>query len=88
MGFTQRQAGGKFTVDEAQGFIDQLEQAQHEIDTPAPKPAKERKAPAKSAKAPAKRSTQRPAQNRSLSEFTTEQLATELQRRGWIVMEP
>ncbi|MEZ5342920.1 MAG: hypothetical protein R2706_16195 [Acidimicrobiales bacterium] len=26
MGFTQRQAGGKFTVDEAAAFIEQLEQ--------------------------------------------------------------
>jgi hypothetical protein len=28
MGFTQRQAGGKFTRDEATGFIDQLQDAQ------------------------------------------------------------
>jgi len=89
MGFTQRQAGGKFTVDEAQGFIDQLEQAQYEDGNPAPKAPKAPAKPAKAAKAPAaQRSTQRPAQNRSLSQFTTKQLATELQRRGWIVMEP
>jgi len=29
MGFTQRQAGGKFTRDEAQAFIDQLQEAAH-----------------------------------------------------------
>jgi hypothetical protein len=29
MGFTQRQAGGKFTRDEATSFIDQLQDAQH-----------------------------------------------------------
>jgi len=30
MGFTQRQAGGKFTRDEAQEYIDRLEQAEAE----------------------------------------------------------
>jgi hypothetical protein len=30
MGFNQRQAAGKFTHDEAQAFIDQLEEAAHE----------------------------------------------------------
>ena len=35
MGFNQRQAGGKFTRDEAQAFIDQLEQEAHD-DEPAP----------------------------------------------------
>jgi hypothetical protein len=37
MGFNQRQAGGKFTRDEAQAFIDQLEEAAH-ADEPAPAP--------------------------------------------------
>ncbi len=31
MGFTQRQAGGKFTRDEADAFIEQLEEAGWEI---------------------------------------------------------
>jgi hypothetical protein len=35
MGFNQRQAAGKFTHDEAQSFIDQLEGAVHEHE-PAP----------------------------------------------------
>jgi hypothetical protein len=29
MGFTQRQAGGKFTRDEAAGFIDRLQEAEY-----------------------------------------------------------
>lgn len=29
MGFTQRQAGGKFTTNEAQAFIDQLQEAEY-----------------------------------------------------------
>ena len=32
MGFTQRQAGGKFTRDEADAFIEQLETAAHDGD--------------------------------------------------------
>ena len=34
MGLNQRQAGGKFTRDEAQAFIDQLEQAEPEASAP------------------------------------------------------
>ncbi|MGI9605355.1 MAG: hypothetical protein ACR2P0_04370 [Acidimicrobiales bacterium] len=72
LGFTQRQAGGKFTRDEAQAFIDQLEQAAHEGTTPSPaKPAE------KLSKT-----------ERAMRDIPTEQLAAELQRRGWIVAEP
>ena len=70
MGFTQRQANGKFTRDEADAFIDQLEEAEHlgsaaDV-TPAPKLSKSEQA---------------------LRKFSSEQLAAELQRRGWIVAE-
>ncbi len=61
MGFTQRQAAGKFTADEAAAFIAQLEGGEH-----APAPAIER----------------------GLQELSDQQLAAELQRRGWIVVEP
>jgi hypothetical protein len=72
MGFTQRQAGGKFTRDEADAFIDQLQQAEHEAEAPpSVKPAP----------------TPPPA-DPTLSKVPTEQLAAELQRRGWIVVEP
>jgi hypothetical protein len=36
MGFTQRQAGGKFTRDEVAAFIDRLQDAQFEGETPVP----------------------------------------------------
>jgi hypothetical protein len=72
MGFTQRQAGGKFTRDEAEAFIDQLQQAEHEAEAPPPAKPGSRPSPA----------------NQALSKVPTEQLAAELQRRGWIVMEP
>ncbi len=76
MGFTQRQANGKFTRDEADEFIAALHEAVHEASEPAaaatvkPKPA------------PRRQSTPQ------LETFSDEQLAAELQRRGWVVMEP
>lgn len=71
MGFTQRQAGGRFTRDEADAFIEQLQEAAHRGDG----------APA----APAPRLS---AAERALRGVPSDQLAAELQRRGWIVAEP
>jgi hypothetical protein len=72
MGFTQRQAGGKFTRDEADAFIEQLEAAAQSESTP-----------------PARTPVQRPtAAERAVREASSELLAAELQRRGWIVAEP
>jgi hypothetical protein len=78
MGFNQRQAGGKFTRDEADAFIEQLqneaEQAAHpELVAPAVPTA------------PKPRST---VATNALAKIPTPQLAAELQRRGWIVVEP
>jgi len=72
MDFTQRQAAGKFTREEAAALIDRLQSAAWDEDVP---PAAE---PAPRLSAAAK----------ALSRVTTEDLAAELQRRGWIVMEP
>jgi hypothetical protein len=76
MGFTQRQAGGKFTADEATAFIDQLREAEGDVDAEG-EPA----TPA----APVARLT---AAERALRQIPAQQLAAELQRRGWIVVEP
>ena len=76
MGFTQRQANGKFTRDEADEFIAALQQAAHEA------PDAEKAAAAKPK--PAQRARATP----QLEKFSDEQLAAELQRRGWVVMEP
>jgi hypothetical protein len=73
MHFTQRQAGGRFTRDEAETFIAQLENAAGGGDGGAPI------AP------PAPRLT---AVEQTLRRIDTPQLAAELQRRGWIVIEP
>jgi hypothetical protein len=72
MGFTQRQAGGKFTRDEADAFIEQLEEAAHNESPPAP--------PAQAIRPSAA--------ERALRDIPSELLAGELQRRGWIVDEP
>ncbi len=72
MGFTQRQAAGRFTRDEAAAFIDQLEAD-----------AEDRAAPFV-ATPPGGAS----AAQQAISRLPSEQLAAELQRRGWLVVEP
>lgn len=71
MGFTQRQASGKFTRDEAAAFIEQLQGAAEGDDVLDGRPAE--------------RLTEA---DRALRRIPTETLAAELQRRGWIVIEP
>jgi hypothetical protein len=82
MGFTQRQAGGKFTRDEADTFIQQLQdeadasaQAQTDGGGGAPRPDP----------VPVARPSKLEQQLRAVP---AEALAAELQRRGWAVMEP
>ena len=72
MGFTQRQAAGKFTRDEATAFIAQLQEA-GSSDEPAARTA------------PSPRLS---AAEKALRDIPVEQLAAELQRRGWVVLEP
>jgi hypothetical protein len=79
MGFTQRQANGKFTRDEADNFIAQLQEwaeiaeAADAVPAPAPAPVAKPKVTAA---------------EKSLKNVPTEVLAAELQRRGWVVLEP
>lgn len=70
MGFTQRQAAGKFTRDEAEAFIASLQEGEADAIQPT---------------VPIERLS---AADRSLRQIPTETLAAELQRRGWVVMEP
>jgi len=113
LGLNQRQASGKFTRDEAEALIEQLEaeadagraadntdadadadgdgdgdgddgKGDGEADETVPAP----RAP-KPARAPAPRVDRREAeQRRALTRMPTELLAAELQKRGWIVIEP
>src|SRR3954462_14443841 len=69
MGFTQRQAAGKFTRDEADALIAQLQEAQDDGAPPTPV-------------------VRLPAAEQALRKVPAEHLAAELQRRGWIVVEP
>ncbi|MDW3220463.1 MAG: hypothetical protein R8F63_17780 [Acidimicrobiales bacterium] len=94
MGFNQRQAGGRFTADEAAELIDQLLAAEHEAaqsaeSAPEPKP----KNKAKSAKAAAK--VDEKEESSSTADLTeheiairtapTKALVLEVRRRGWTV---
>ncbi|MBV1893417.1 MAG: hypothetical protein KUG57_05170 [Ilumatobacteraceae bacterium] len=78
MGFTQRQAGGKFTRDEADAFIEQLQNEATGIEPAADE--------APTVARPKKQ--QLSALDRKLQTIPTAALASELQRRGWVVMEP
>lgn len=72
LGLTQRQAGGRFTRDEADAMIAALQEAADSGEEVVPAPRQERLSAAAQA----------------LRRIPTEQLAAELQRRGWIVVEP
>ena len=75
LGLTQRQAGGKFTRDEADALIDVLRHEAEASGDGGPAPIAE----------PAPRLT---ANEQAARALPAEILAAELQRRGWIVMEP
>jgi len=71
MGFTQRQAAGKFSRDEAAAFITQLLDAESGGGTTS-----------------AASTWRQSAQEQLLSSLPSEQLASELRRRGWTAIEP
>ncbi len=78
MGFTQRQAGGKFTRDEADAFIERLQAdesvgAAEAAAVPAPRPV---------------RAAPRARPPTALRDVPSDRLAAELQRRGWTVQGP
>jgi hypothetical protein len=91
MGFTQRQAGGKFTREEVATYIEQMQAA---ADGTGPVPAAEAVVTSKPAakRAPAVKKAAAgevlSAMDQTMRRFPTEKLAAELQRRGWIVVEP
>lgn len=84
LGLTQRQAGGRFTRDEADDLIARLE-AEEEAEDGAGTARPSGAGPAASAA----RFDRREAQRRQvLTGMPAEALAAELQRRGWVVLEP
>jgi hypothetical protein len=79
LGLTQRQAGGRFTRDEADELIERLEAAVEPGGT----------GPGERAPTEPARLDRREAQRReALARVPAEALAAELQRRGWVVLEP
>lgn len=73
MDFSQRQAAGKFTREEADEFIAKLEE-RSEIE--------------QDSIAPVQKATRLSATEQALRKYSDEDLAAELQRRGWIVAAP
>ena len=91
MDFTQRQAGGKFTRDEADEIIGALTQRAESGEFDAePEGADGTAAPSKAtaAREPAGSRLKVSKTEQALKKFSDQDLAAELQRRGWIVAEP
>ncbi len=72
LGLNQRQAAGRFTRQEADDLIERLEAEAETLPGDAPPPSPARPTAAA----------------RRLRDVSDEVLAAELQRRGWIVVEP
>ena len=75
MDFTQRQAGGKFSRDEADEYITRLQDQAESGDESSPAE-------------PTARAVKPSPAEQALRKFPAEELAAELHRRGWIVAEP
>ena len=91
MGFTQRQAAGKFTRDEATGFIDQLQDSQWR--EAQPEKLQQEKLQPENTESRAEHDSAVPAQRldddeQLIRRIPTAELAEELRRRGWTVEEP
>jgi hypothetical protein len=84
LGLTQRQAAGKFTRDEADDLIAQLQEQAASGSHEGPPPGSE---PSGSRPKRGGASTSAPNDGR-LRHVPAEELAAELQRRGWAVLEP
>jgi len=83
MGFTQRQAGGRFTSDEAAELIERLHESEGETDDPVATSA------ATSAASAAVLLGEKVSDlDRTLRSAPAGKLAAELQRRGWTVSGP
>lgn len=102
LGFTQRQAAGKFTRAEAQSFIDELEAGELlDAGEPlgGPPTVQATTAPVQGTGVAGEEPPREPGTGRgrrspsagdapSLRHVASDHLAAELQRRGWIVMAP
>jgi hypothetical protein len=88
LGLTQRQAGGRFTQEEAGALITRLE-AEAEAGIGAPAELENEPARSSPGSVPSPVFNRRADERiRDLHKVPDDVLAAELQRRGWIVMEP
>ncbi|MDG1367766.1 MAG: hypothetical protein P8P85_11970 [Acidimicrobiales bacterium] len=84
MGFNQRQAGGRFTADEAAELIDQLQAAEHAAAQGEPvAPAEEEPDPE-----PQKPVSELTDHEKAIRTAPTKWLVLEVRRRGWTVTKP
>lgn len=81
LGLTQRQAGGKFTKDEASTLIDELLQADPEVEAPIGRGQPDREQTSAADRLEADRV-------HALKGMPATLLAEELERRGWTVNAP
>jgi hypothetical protein len=89
MGFTQRQANGKFTRDEADTFIERLESEAEDAARSADGAVAETTTPASDRTRPVPERPRRASTaEQAVRKMPSDLLAAELQRRGWVVMEP
>lgn len=90
LGFSQRQAGGKFTSDEAAAFIEQLEQLDTDTERDSPVEPIAGRTPPATVPMPSAIATERreARQAASIRDLPAPVLARELERRGWILIPP
>lgn len=90
MGLNQRQAGGRFTADEAAELIDQLQAAEHEAEQgePAAGATEEPVAPANEEPEPEKPVSELTDHEKAIRTAPTKWLVLEVRRRGWTVTKP
>lgn len=96
MGFNQRQAGGKFTTEEADAFIDQLQTAEHQAATA--ESGDRESGTQESVSSPPPPETAAPTAaptvesmteaERAVRTASTKSLVLEVRRRGWTVTKP
>jgi hypothetical protein len=86
LGLTQRQAAGKFTRDEADELIARLQEEMAAGSEEGPPPADPQ--PSSGARPKRGGATTSATDDGRLRHVPSEELAAELQRRGWAVLEP
>lgn len=90
MGFSQRQAAGRFTADEAAELIGQLQEAEHQAEQNAEPGTRTQaeKAPEPEVPAAGLSDEARAEMERAVRSASTKALVLEVRRRGWTVTKP